>query len=267
MSHTLKYTSRLASKRILVIGGTSGIGYCVAEAALEYGSHLVLSSSNPTKLDMAVTRLRETYPSQTKSQTITTHACDMSNTGTLDSNIEQLLRAATAGGTKKLDHVVFTAGDSLKIPALSELTPSDIQAAGTVRFTAPLMLAKHLPRYMELSPTSSLTLTGGIRSHKPAPGWAMMSGWGCAVEGLVRGLALDLKSLRVNMVAPGPVHTELFSSIPPERLPAVLDKFRAQSTTGTVGSPGDLAMSYIYLMQDQFASGSIVESNGGARLV
>lgn len=265
MSNTLKY-NRLAGKRVLVIGGTSGIGFCVAEAALEYGAHLVLSSSNPSQLDKAVTRLREAYPAR-KNQTITTHACDLSNTESLDSNIEQLLHAATDGNTEKLDHIVFTAGDALRLPALSELTPSEIQAAGTVRFTAPLILARHLSKCMELSPASSLTLTGGLRAQKPAPGWALMSGWGAAVEGLVRGLALDLKPLRVNMVAPGAVHTELFASIPSERLGSVMDAFRAQSTTGTVGRPEDLAMSYLYLMQDEFASGSVVESNGGARLV
>lgn len=242
------------------------MGFCVAEAALEYGAHVVLSSSNPAKLDRAVARLQEAYPSQTRNQPIITQTCNMSDTEALHDNLERLLQAATDGGTVKLDHVVFTAGDALRPMALSELTPSDIQKAGAVRFTAPLMLAKHLPRYMTPSPASSLTLTGGIRSHKPAPGWAVMSAWGSAIEGLVRGLAMDLKPLRVNMVAPGAVHTELFSGFPAEHLPALLDKFRSMSTTGTVGTPEDLAMSYIYLMQDQFASGSIVESNGGAKL-
>lgn len=83
----------------------------------------------------------------------------------------------------------------------------------------------------------------------------------------MRGLAVDLKPLRVNIVSPGAVHTEIFGTVPAERLDTVLDGFRQKSTTGTVARPEDLAEAYIYIMKDHFVTGSIVESNGGRLLV
>ncbi|GFF53775.1 uncharacterized oxidoreductase YkvO [Aspergillus udagawae] len=225
MTSATKYSSKLVNQRVLIFGGTSGIGFCVAEAAIENGS-------NTAKLEKAVARLREAN-----------------------------------NGASKINHVVFTAGDALDFPELVDLTPDLIQKSGVVRFVAPLMVAKYIRQYMDLTTTSSFTLTGGLRAHKPAPGWSLVSGWAAGVEGLVRGLALDLKPLRVNMVSPGAVQTELFSRFPSEQLEGFLKMLKNQSTTGTVGRPEDVAEAYLYLMKDQFVSGSIVETNGGALLV
>jgi NAD(P)-dependent dehydrogenase (short-subunit alcohol dehydrogenase family) len=87
------------------------------------------------------------------------------------------------------------------------------------------------------------------------------------VEGLTRGLALDLKPVRVNAVAPGAVNTELFGAFPKELVDGMFEMFKSKSTTGTVGRPEDLAESYIYLMKDQYVTGSVLESNGGSLLV
>lgn len=263
-SSSLKYTSKLANQRVLVLGGTSGIGFCVAEAALEHGAHLVISSSNQSKLDKTVARLKEAYPSQSEIQTITTQVCDLSDAANLDANLQSLFEVATNGGTVKLNHVVTTAGDMLKLPTMEEMTPDLIHSGLNVRFVASVMMAKYIQKYVELSPSSSFTMTSGVRGQKPAPGWYLATAMSSAVEGLARGLALDLKPVRVNAVAPGAVHTELFALFPKEHLEPALEMFRKASTTGTVGKPEDLAESYIYLMKDQFVTGSVIESNGGA---
>ncbi|KAL2005133.1 hypothetical protein VTN00DRAFT_2983 [Thermoascus crustaceus] len=230
-SQVLKYALKLANKRVLILGGT----------------------------------LRESYPELTAKQSVTTHVCDLSDTSNLERNLDSLLKAATTSG--KLNHIVFTAGDALKLPGLSDLNVDIIQQAGVVRFVAPLLLAKLLPKYMDLTVQNSFTMTSGSNTVKPSPGWALMSGWGGAVEGVMRGLAVDLKPLRVNIVSPGAVYTEILSGIAKDNLEGVLQHFRDTSTTGTVGRPEDLAESYIYVMKDQFITGSIVESNGGRLLV
>jgi len=263
----LKYTNKLAGQRVLILGGTSGLGFAVAEAALEHGANLVISSSSQSKLDKTVSRLKEAYPTQTEKQTITTHVCDLSDPSKLDPNFEALFQAATVGGTVKLNHVVTTAGDALAFPPVSDITPELVQSGMNVRFVAPAVMAKYVEKYVEKSPASSFTMTGGVRGRKPAPGWSVTTAVSVAVEGLARGLALDLKPIRVNVVSPGVVHTEMFSFIPKEQLDAVLQSFKDGSTTGTVGRPEDLAESYIYLMKDQYITGSVIESNGGALLV
>jgi NAD(P)-dependent dehydrogenase (short-subunit alcohol dehydrogenase family) len=262
-----KYTNKLAGQRVLILGGTSGIGFCVAEAAIEHGATVVISSSNQTKLDKTVARLKEAYPAQTEKQPITTHVCDVSDSSNLDANFEALFQTATAGGTVKLNHVVTTAGDALSLPPLSELTPEIVQKSMHVRFVAPAVMAKYIEKYVEKSPSSSFTMTGGQAGRKPAPGWSLATSVSTAVEGLTRGLALDLKPVRVNAVAPGAVNTELFGAFPKELVDGMFEMFKSKSTTGTVGRPEDLAESYIYLMKDQYVTGSVLESNGGSLLV
>ncbi|KAJ5595891.1 hypothetical protein VI817_004769 [Penicillium citrinum] len=264
-SSSLKYTSKLANQRILVLGATSGIGFCVAEAAIEHGAQLVISSSKQSNLDKTIARLKETYPSQVEKQPITSHVCDLSDVANLDTNLKSLFEAATNGGTIKLNHVVTTAGDTLPLSSLNEVTPEIIYAAMNIRFVGPAVMAKYIQKYIESSPTSSFTITTGVRAHKPAPGWSVVTGMASGCEGLVRGLAVDLKPIRVNAVSPGAVHTELFSQFP--NVDSILEIFRQSSLTGTVGKPEDLAESYIYVMKDHFVTGTVIESNGGARLV
>lgn len=108
---TSKYTSKLQSSRILVLGGTSGIGFCVAEAALEHGAHVTISGSKQPKLDTALSRLQSAYPD--KHSRLNGQTCDLSQPQSLESNLDTLLKFAAA--SSKINHIVFTAGDPLKI--------------------------------------------------------------------------------------------------------------------------------------------------------
>jgi NAD(P)-dependent dehydrogenase (short-subunit alcohol dehydrogenase family) len=259
---TSKYTSKLRNKRVLVLGGTSGIGFCVAEASIESGATVIVSSSRQPKIDTTIERIKSSYPDC--EARISGHACDLANTETLEQNLEDLLKFATSGGKEKLDHVVFTAGDSFALKGLVDMTVDSIQKLPTVRFVAVILLAKLLvPKYITSSAKSSITLTGGVNSTKPGAGWSVLAGWGAAIEGLVRGFAVDLKPIRVNCVAPGAVNTELVQSFAGDRLDAILKHFRDMTTTGAVGRPEDLAEAYLYCMKDRFVTGSVLHSNGG----
>lgn len=257
-----KYTSKLLNTRILVLGGTSGIGFCIAEAALEHGAYVCISGSRQLKLEQAISRLQTAYP-EARSK-VSGHVCDLSQREQLQSNLDMLLRAAA--GDKKIDHIAFTAGNSFKVAPITEVNMDDILAGGQVRFLAPLLIAKLAPKYLAPGPKSSITFTGGIRSHKPAKGWAMMVAWGSGIEGMARGLAMDLAPMRINVVNPGAVHTELFDSIPKDRLESVLKAFREGALVGEVGKPEDLAEAYIHCMKDYFANGTVFSIDGGAML-
>ena len=261
-STTLKYTSKLHNARVLVMGGTSGIGFCVAEAALEHGAQVCISGSKQPKLDKAVLRLQSIYPE--KASNIHGHVCDLSRPEQLESNIETLLK--TAAADSKIDHIAFTAGEPLKVVPITEATVESIQEGGILRFLAPLLLAKLVPKYFFPSTESSITLTGGTTTHRPPKDLTIMVAWGSAIEGIMRGLAVDLAPIRVNMVCPGAVHTERFDYIPKERLEGVLQQFRDRSLLGKVGKPEELAEAYIYSMKDHFATGAILQSDGGRLL-
>ncbi|KYK57136.1 DUF89 domain-containing protein [Drechmeria coniospora] len=260
-----KYINKLQNHRVLVLGGSTGIGFCVAEAAVEHGAHVIISSSNQAKLDKAVGRLQAHAAAiGLEAERISAKTCDLSNPDTIEDNVVSLLEYATQHG--KLDHVAFTAGDAIKITPLAETTVADVQKTGMVRQVGLIMLAKHLPKYINVRAASSLTVTGGTNTWRPGPDWAVIAGTGGAVEGLTRGFAISLQPVRVNCVQVGAVHTELFDSIPEDRLPAVLANLAREGITGTVGRPDEVAEAYLYCMKDTFATGGVVESNGG-RLV
>ena len=247
MSDAQKYTSKLHGQRILIIGGTSGIGYAVAEASLEHGAHVIISSSSPPRIDSALASLRKSYPSITKEDNnpdrLRGFPCDLASPD-VESSLSTLL-AQCCPSEEKLDHIVFTAGDKLAIGGLHDLTLDKIHTAGQVRFAAPLLLAKHAwPRYLSEGPKSSITLTTGVVSEKPLAEWSLNGGYGAGLHGVMRGLALDLRPVRVNLVSPGLVETEMWDSLKEsngEAWEGMVGKWVGKMTTGGVGRREDVA--------------------------
>ncbi|KAL6718888.1 hypothetical protein ACLMJK_003123 [Lecanora helva] len=256
---TKKYTSKLANARILVIGGSSGIGYSVAEASLEYGASVIISSSQKSRVDAAIDRLLQTYPSA--QGRLSGYACDLSS-ATLEANVEHLF--SQCGG--KLDHVAFTAGDKLSVMPLENANLEKIQKAGMVRFFAPLFVAKYAKKYLNPGPASSITLTTGAVSEKPIKDWSVVASFATGLHGMVRNLALDLAPIRVNLVSPGAVITPLWDGTPQAQRETMMEGMRKDTTTGEVGKPEDVAESYLYLMKDWNCTGSVIDTNGGCLL-
>ncbi len=261
-----KYTTKLHSKRILIIGGTSGIGHCVAEACLEQGATVILSSSQPSRIESAIARLLKPYPSATNR--LSGHACDLASPASAEENIEHLFAAVgqdSAG--RKLDHVISTAGDALATVPVATATLAQMQAAGMVRFFGPLLIARFAPPWMNPGPAASITLCTGSVAERPMPDWSIVASYAAGLYGMVRGLALDLKPLRVNLISPGAVKTELWDKMPREAYRESERSMGERSLTGRIGRPEDVAEAFVYAMRDENATGTVVGTNGGGLLV
>ena len=262
MADAQKYTLKLANKRILIIGGSSGIGYAVAEAALEHGAHVTISSSQESKIFSAMSSLLQSYPSA--KPRLNGYPCNLASSE-VENNIQHLLSATNAGGGK-LDHIVFTAGDKLAQAPIEEITLEKMQMAAMVRFNAPLLLAKHASANLNPGPASSIVLTTGAVSEKPMKGWSLVAGYATGLHGQMRNLALDLAPIRVNLISPGAVLTPLWGDYPKEMLEVMMDRFKKHSATGEIGRPEDVAEAYLYAMRDWNLTGSVISTNGGALL-
>jgi len=254
-----KYTSALRGARLLVLGGTSGIGYCIAENALANGARVIVSSSKQARIDAAVQKLQDSIPQATSR--VEGLQCDLSDLTALVPNIKTLLTEATKAG--KLDHIALTAGDAISTKVIAEQSIEAIQSMGNVRFYGALALGSLAADYMVPSSSSSITLTSGTMSQRPLKGFSAVAAWGSGIEGITRGLAVDLAPLRVNLVSAGAVYTEMFSDIPKERLESVLASFREASLLNQVGTPEQLSEAYLYCLRCTFATGSIIEVDGG----
>jgi NAD(P)-dependent dehydrogenase (short-subunit alcohol dehydrogenase family) len=265
----MAHQNRLANAHVLVFGGTSGIGFAIANMALSNGARVTISGSVQPKVDQKVEKLRSFYPSMSASH-VAGFACDLSDADNMEANVKSLLEKVTEDGQKKIDHVAYTAGSPGAITKVTEVTPTTALGGFALRYTAPAIIAKLLMtgKYMPLTADSSLTFTGGTNTHRPYPGWTFVAARGAAADGLVRGLAVDMAPLRVNQVVPGAIQTELLQPMIDRLGEAGTDKFKKDnSLMGTVGKPEDIAEAYGYLMKDRFASGSFVTSDGGRLLV
>ncbi|TGO52031.1 hypothetical protein BCON_0149g00190 [Botryotinia convoluta] len=247
---------KLVSKHVLVIGGSSGIGYCVAEASLESGASVTISSSSPDRVAKAVEKLKKSYPDGK----INGFPCDLSKPS-LEADVEKLFEQ-----TGKVDHIVFTAGDALSLIPLEKASLEDMQKAGQVRFFGQLMVAKVGSRYLSEGPQASITLTTGSTADKPMKGWSIVTSFAAGLHGMARSLAIDLAPVRVNVVSPGPVKTELWNGMGQEEREKLFKEVEGKVLTKHVALPEEVAESYLWLMKDSNVTGTVVRSDSGMLL-
>jgi len=170
---------------------------------------VIISSSNPDRVQKTIEKLQSSYPSAR--DRITGHACNLGDQETVEDNLKQLFEKVAKD--EKLDHVVYTAGDPLAMMSIEEIDMPKLIKAGMVRFFAPLLVGKIAPKYLNPGPKASITLTTGSVSERPRPNWSAIGSFATGLQGMCRGLALDLKPIRVNLISPGAVDTELWNGM------------------------------------------------------
>jgi NAD(P)-dependent dehydrogenase (short-subunit alcohol dehydrogenase family) len=231
-----------AGQRILIVGGASGIGYAVAEAAMADGASVVVGSTNVDRVNAAAVELG-------------------ANGAVIDVRDEDGLAAffAASGG---FDHIVTTAGDwgGVRGKSLGELDLRAARAAFDVRYWGALALAKH--GAPTLNEGGSLTITDGTFAHLPQKGGVVSTSAAGAIEHLARGLAVELAPIRVNCVCPGLIHTAVWDATPPGRLEAM----SAKQLIPRAGTPAEAAEAYLYLMRATFTTGQVIMVEGGSLL-
>ncbi|SFK74138.1 SDR family oxidoreductase [Rhodanobacter glycinis] len=235
----------LRDQTVIIIGGSSGMGYAVAEGALAEGARVVIGSSSQANVDAAVQRLGAG-----------------ASGAVLDVHDEASV-AAFFAAQESFDHLVFTAGESGGF-APTPLAQLDIDAAGEglqVRFWGALRAIKHAqPR---LSAHGSITLTDGLLAHLPRKGVPLATAFSGAAEHLVRGLAVDLAPIRVNAVCPGPVLTERLAALPAEMIRQMTER----QPLPRAAEPVEVAQAFLYLMRGSYTTGQVLIVDGGRMLV
>ncbi|KAJ7367053.1 hypothetical protein DFH08DRAFT_797895 [Mycena albidolilacea] len=248
----------LLNSRTLIIGGSSGLGFAVASGALSNGSKVHITSTTAEKLSTKIKQLQSLYPNAHVSGS----TVDLSNTETLETDMQSLLDAALKQTGGPLDHIVCTAGEGPNTTPLADITTTRALSTFTVRYLAPLMIGKLIARnpgkYLNPAASSSITLTSGVLNHRPRRGIFMLGAAG-AVEVLTRSLAVELAPIRANAVIVGAVRTELI-----EKMTGGDEEFyKAATLTREVGTPEAAAEGYLFCMRSALATGQGVAVDGG----
>lgn len=229
----------LAGKKVVVIGGSSGIGLATAELAKKEGAEIIIASRSAAKLDPVAERLK-----------VTAIPTDV----TSDQSVAELFRR-----TGPVDHVVLTAAQ-LRTGPFKTVPMEDVRGTMEGKFWG----AWRVAREAEIRPGGSLTLVTGFLSVRPRPNSAIISAANGALESLARALALELAPVRVNAVSPGVIDTPIRAAMPEAARNEMLAKTAAALPVGRVGMAEDIAWQILSFMANGFATGSIVYVDGGA---
>jgi NAD(P)-dependent dehydrogenase (short-subunit alcohol dehydrogenase family) len=162
------------------------------------------------------------------------------------------------------DHLVVTAaGDSAMMP-FNALPNEYARAAFDSKFWGQYLTVKAALPFINKS--GSITLTSGAFSIRPAQGYSTMAAINSAIDGLVRGLAVDLAPIRVNAVSPGVVDTPVFSKMDAERREMMFQAIAQSLLLKHIAKPEEVAEAYVYLAKNTFTTGSVLQIEGGAIL-
>ena len=163
----------------------------------------------------------------------------------------------------KFDHLAFTAGDAFTPRPLVDLSLSAAQAILDVRFWAAVAVIKHAaPR---IRPGGSIGLTTGTVGQRPVPGAALAAAAGSG-RGPRRGTGGELAPVHVNGVRAGAFRTPLWDAVPGAQREALFARLAQGNLTGTVGEPEQIAAAHLYLMQNQYVTGTVRTVDGGLLL-
>ena len=235
------------NKRVVIVGGSSGIGLAVAEEAALQGAEVVILSSNAERVQEAIRSIGGKAQGQ---------ALDVSDEKAVE-------RCFTNLGA--FDHLVFTAGDNLHLHQLADTDLKQARRAFELRYWSALAAVKYgSPRIRK---GGSIVLTTGIAGQRPQSGWIIAASVCGTIEALTRALAIELAPIRVNAVSPGIVRTNLWQAMNPAERDQLFESVGKSLPVGRVGEAHDIAQAYLFLMQEAFGTGQIVVVDGGALLV
>jgi NAD(P)-dependent dehydrogenase (short-subunit alcohol dehydrogenase family) len=229
----------LKGKKVVVVGGSSGIGLSTAELAKAQGAEVIIASRNADRLNAAAAKLG-----------VTAIPADV----TSDESVVSLFRACGP-----VDHVVVTAAQ-LRSGPFKTVSMEDVRSTMEGKFWG----AWRVARAAEIRAGGSLTLVSGYLSIRPRPNSAIVGAANGALESLARSLALELAPVRVNAVSPGIIDTPIRAAMPEAARLDMLAKTAAALPVGRVGAGEDIARQILAFMTIGFATGSIVYIDGGA---
>jgi len=235
----------LQNQHIVIAGGNSGIGFAIAQQALEHGAQVTLIGRSQDKLISAQTRLNGR---------VKTEVFDLGDA------------ASVAAGFSRIGpyhHFVSTAAD-LTYGPLATMDRTAIERMLAGKLWGPVNVVQH--GLTQLQAGGSILLFSGLAADRPAVGTAMVSALNACVEGLVRALAVELAPLRVNGISPGVVNTEGWGFMDEATRQGFFAQLATQLPARRIGAPADLAQAALFVLGNAYLTGEVLHVDGGGRL-
>ncbi|MFJ6321318.1 MULTISPECIES: SDR family oxidoreductase [unclassified Rhizobium] len=224
-----------------IIGGTSGIGLALAHALAKRGDRLLIGGRSPENLAKALSALGPAASGRT---------VEITDRSSLDHFFAE---ASELSG-------LFTPAASYKTGTFRDGNLETNEGLFEAKFWGQFR-AVHaaLPR---LRADASVVLMSGAASARPvgAPAYAACN---AALEGLARGLALELNPIRVNCLSPGTTDSELWRNRPDDVRGPAYDYWSKISLTQRPATVEEQAHAALFLLDNTNMTGSTLFCDGG----
>jgi NAD(P)-dependent dehydrogenase (short-subunit alcohol dehydrogenase family) len=239
----------LAGRRALVTGGSSGIGYVIAEALGRAGAEIVIVARGKEGLDRALTRLRG-------------HGVTASAISADLGEREDVRRVCEQAG--RIDILVNDAANNIRKP-MAGLTEDDYERTIAVNLTAPYLLGQHFGPLMAERGWGRIINIGSQQSVRAFGDSGVYGVSKAGLAGLTRSQAeaWSGRGVSVNTIIPGFVLTPLTE--PAQAIPGRVEQMAARHMAGRNGVPEDFAGAAVFLAGDAaaFVTGHMLYVDGG----
>jgi NAD(P)-dependent dehydrogenase (short-subunit alcohol dehydrogenase family) len=241
MAPTLE-NKTLENKKVVVVGGTSGIGLALIKMLSEDKASLIAIGRDPSKLS----ELSKNLPA------VRAVAMDAGDRSALD---EFFLKE------KELDHLVITLSGAKGGGPFATLSLEDLRQGFECKFWPHLNTIQAALPYIRKG--GSITLITAASSTAELPGTAGLAAINGALELMVPILSKELKPLRVNAVSPGVIDTPWWNFLPEEAKNGVFADFSSTVNIGRVGRPEEVASAIRMVITTEYINGTTIQCHGG----
>ncbi|NMM95220.1 SDR family NAD(P)-dependent oxidoreductase [Bifidobacterium oedipodis] len=250
-------SAMLQRKRVLITGGTSGIGFSIAEAVLNAGGNVIITSRSLTRSEQACAKLvEETKCDESRVQAA---VLDLSNVA----SISQQFASIRKNLEDPIDVLVNNAGQ-LNSACFGSVTEEQYDEILNTNLKGTYFLTQTVATYMrDNSIHGNILFVTSSSAYRPAMNPYHLSKW--ALRGLVEGLAKCLApyDIVVNGVAPGPTATPMLVGKDNHSLTNL------NSPIGRMSAPEEIGAIAVMLISDSCRSviGETVRATGGSALI
>ncbi|HTK05742.1 MAG TPA: SDR family oxidoreductase [Ktedonobacteraceae bacterium] len=236
----------LSDQRIVIIGGTSGIGLATAQLLATAGSHVIIASRQDEKVKQALATLEGSVTGEVVDAT----------------SREELLSFFRRVGP--FDHLVLTLASNEGMGEFRTLDFAMLHRVFEAKFWPQLLAAQASLDFLRKD--GSLTIVSAVTGHTAFAGASGFGAVNGALEAMVPTLALELQPLRVNAVSPGGIATPFWRDLPDEMREAFFTQAAAITPVKRMGRPEDVAGVIAMLIDNSFMTSTIIDCDGGARI-
>jgi NAD(P)-dependent dehydrogenase (short-subunit alcohol dehydrogenase family) len=232
----------LEKNKVIVAGGSSGIGLALVEMLVQANATVVVTGRNKQKLD----ELQQRWPA------VQTAVVDSGNRAALD---------AFFARETTIDHLVITVSGGKGAGMFNTLSLDDLRSGFEGKFWPQLHTMQAALPYIK--PTGSITLVTAASSGAKLPGTSGLAAINGALELMVPILARELKPVRVNAVSPGVIDTPWWSFLDPEAKRQTFEQLSAQVPAGRIGQPAEVADTIRFVVSNAYINGMVIGCHGG----